>query len=66
MHMHLESAEQELVFLRQHSVQRQRQTSSVSRLYFAVVFAHLCRLVSRHLLRLVMTQETHTSSVSMR
>ena len=40
--------------------------SSVSRLYFAVVFAHLCRLVSRHLLKLVMTQETHTSSVSMR
>ena len=32
----------------------------MSRLYFAVVFAHLCRLVSRHLLKLVMTQETHT------
>ena len=39
--MHLESVEQELVFLRQHSEQRQRQTSLESRLYFAVVFAHL-------------------------
>ena len=46
--MVLESVEQELVFLRQHSEQRQRQTSSVSRQYFAVVYVHLCRLVSRH------------------
>ena len=66
LHMHLESAEQELVFLRQHSVQRQRQTSLVSRLYFAVVFAHLCRLVSKHLLKLVMTQEMHTLNVFMK
>ena len=42
--MVLESAEQELVSLRQHSEQRQRLTSSASRLYFAVVFVHLCRL----------------------
>ena len=52
--------------LRQHSVQRQRQTSSVSRQFFVVVFVHLCRLVSKHFVRQVMTQETHTSSVSMR
>ena len=39
--MVLVSAEQELVFLRQHSEQRQRQTSSVSRQFFAVVFVHL-------------------------
>ena len=45
----LESAEQEPDFLRQHSVQRQRQTSSVSRQFFVVVFVHLCRLVSKHL-----------------
>mgnify|MGYP000373355761 FL=1 len=44
LHMVLESAEQEPDFLRQHSVQRQRLTSSVSRLYFVVVFVHLCRL----------------------
>ena len=53
-------------FLRQHSVQRQRLTSSVSRLYFVVVFVHLCRLVSKHFARLVMIREMHTSSVSMR
>ena len=35
-----QSAEQEPVFLRQHSVQRQRQTSLVSRQFFAVVFVH--------------------------
>ena len=50
----------------EHSVQRQRQTSSVSRQYFAVVFVHLCRLVSRHFAKLDMIQETLTSSVSMR
>ena len=44
----------------------QRQTSLVSRLYFAVVFAHLCRLVSKHLLKLVMTQEMHTLNVFMK
>ena len=57
---------QEQVFLRQPSVQRQRQTFSVSRQYFAVVYAHLCRLVSRLSARLDMIQETHTSSASMR
>ena len=66
LHMVLESAEQEPDFLRQHSVQRQRQTSSVSRQFFVVVFVHLCRLVSKHFAKLVMIQETHTSSVSMR
>ena len=66
LHMALQSVEQELVFLRQHSEQRQRQTSSVSRQYFAVAFVHLCRLVSRHFAKLDMTQETLTSSVSMR
>ena len=35
-----QSVEQEQVFLRQHSEQRQRQTSSVSRQFFAVVFVH--------------------------
>ena len=64
--MVLESVEQELVFLRQHSEQRQRQTSLVSRQFFVVVFVHLCRLVSRHFAKLVTTQEMHTSSVSMR
>ena len=44
----------------------QKQTSSVSRLFSAVVFAHLCRLVLKHFVKLVMTQETHTLSVSMR
>ena len=43
--------------------QRQRQTFLESRQYFAVVFVHLCRLVSRLFARLVMTQEMHTSSV---
>ena len=66
LHMVLQSVEQELVFLRQHSEQRQRQTSSVSRQYFAVVFVHLCRLVSRHFAKLDMIQETLTLSVSMR
>ena len=31
-----------------------------------VVFAHLCRLVSKHLLKLVMTQEMHTLNVFMK
>ena len=63
LHMVLQSVEQELVFLRQHSEQRQRQTSSVSRQYFAVVFVHLCRLVSRHFAKLDMIREMLTSSV---
>ena len=41
LHMHLVLVEQEPVFWRLHSVQRQRQTSSVSRQFFAVVFVHL-------------------------
>ena len=45
---HRQSVAQEPVFLKQHSVQRQRQTFSVSRQFFAVVFVHLCRLVSKH------------------
>ena len=36
-----QSVEQEPVFLRLHSEQRQRQTCLVSRQYFAVVFVHL-------------------------
>ena len=63
---HLVSAQQEQVFLRQHSEQKQKQTSSVSRLFSAAVFVHLCRLVLKHFVKLVMTQETHTLSVSMR
>ncbi len=39
--MHLVSVEQEPVFLRQPSVQRQRQTCLVSRQFFAVVSVHL-------------------------
>ena len=35
------SVEQEQVFWRLHSEQRQRQTSSVSRQFFAAVFVHL-------------------------
>ena len=66
LHMVLLLVEQELVFLKQHSVQKQKQTSSVSRLFSAAVFAHLCRLVLKHFAKLVMTQETHTLSVSMR
>ena len=50
----------------QHSEQRQRQISLVSRPFFAAVFVPLCRLVLIHLLRLVMIQETHTSSAYMR
>jgi hypothetical protein len=64
--MVLVSVVQELVFLKQHSEQKQKQTSLVSRQFFVVVFVHLCRLVSKHFARLVMIQETHTSSVSMR
>ena len=64
--MVLESVEQEQVFLRQHSEQRQRQTSSESRLYFVVVYVHLCRLDSRLFVRLDMIREMHTLSVSMR
>jgi ketol-acid reductoisomerase len=59
-------AQQEPVFLRQHSRQRQRQTSSVSRQFFAAVFAHLCRQVLKHSAKQVMTREMHTSSVFMR
>ena len=51
--MVLVSVEQEPEFLRQHSEQRQRQTSSVSRQFFVVVFVHLCRLVSKHFARLL-------------
>ena len=40
MLMVLQSAEQELVFLRQHSVQRQRQTSSESRQFSVVELLH--------------------------
>ncbi len=54
------------VFLKQISRQRQKQIFLASRQCFAVVFVHLCRLVSRHLQRLVMIQEMHTLSVSMR
>ena len=64
--MVLESAEQELVSLRQHSEQRQRRTSSVSRLYFAVVFVLLCSVDLRHWLKLDMIREMLTSSVSTR
>ena len=64
--MVLESVEQEPEFLRQHSEQRQRQTSSESRLYFVVVYVHLCRLDSRLFVRLDMIREMHTLSVSMR
>ena len=59
-------AEQEQAFLRLPSVQRQRQTFSVSRQFFAAVFAHLCRLVLRLFARLATTRETLTSSASMR
>lgn len=38
----------------------------VSRLYFVVVYVHLCRLVLRHFVKQVMTQEMHILSVSMR
>ena len=44
----------------------QDATSSVSRQFFVAVFVHLCRLVSKHFAKLVMTREMHTSSVSMR
>ena len=66
LHMVLQSVEQELVFLRQHSEQRQRQTSSVSRQYFAVVFVHLCRQDLRHFAKQDMIREMLTLSVSMR
>ena len=44
----------------------QRQICLVSRQFFAVVFVLLCRLVSKHFAKLVMTHVTHTSNVSMR
>ena len=56
----------EQVFLKQHSEQKQKQTSLVSRLFFAAVFAHLCRQVLKHFARQVMIQETLTLSVSTR
>lgn len=62
----LQSVEQEQVFLRLHTEQRQRQTSLVSRQCFAVVYVHLCRLVSKHFVRQDMTQEMLTSNVSMK
>ena len=52
-------------FLKQHSEQKQKQTSSVSRLFFAAVFAHLCRQVLKHFAMLT-TQEMLTLSASMR
>ena len=58
--------EQEQVFLRQHSEQRQKQTSLVSRQFFVVVYVHLCRLVLKHFAKLVMIHVTHTLNVSMR
>ena len=66
LHMHSVSAVQEPVFLKQHSEQKQKQTSSVNRLFFAAVFVHLCRLVLKHFAMPVTTQETLTLSVSMR
>ncbi len=66
LHMVLESVEQEPVFLRQHSEQRQRQTSSVSRQYFAVVLCTYAGWFRDSWLRLDMIREMHTSSVSMR
>ena len=66
MHVHITGGGGEQVFWRLHSVPRLRQTSSVSRQFFVVVFVHLCRLVSRHFAKLDMIQETLTSSVSMR
>ena len=66
LHMVLLLVEQELVFLKQHSVQKQKQTSSVSRQFSVVVLLHLCRLVSKHFAKLDMTREMHTSNVSMR
>ena len=59
-------AAQEQVFLKQHSEQKQKQTSLVSRLFFAAVFAHLCRQVLKHFARQVMIQEKLTLSVSTR
>ncbi len=66
LHMHSVSAVQEPAFLKQQSEQKQKQTSSVSRLFFAAVFVHLCRQVLKHLSMPVTTQEMLTLSVSMR
>ena len=49
-----------------HSEQKQKQTSSVSRLYFAVVYVHLCRQALRHLLKQDMMREMLTLSVFMK
>ena len=43
--LYTSSAEQEPDFLRQHSVQRQRQTSSVSRQFFVVCLLYTSRCV---------------------
>ena len=48
------------------SAPRPKPTSSESRLYFVVVYVHLCRLDSRLFVRLDMIREMHTLSVSMR
>ena len=48
-HMVLRSEEQEPVSSRLHSVQRQRQTFSANRRFFAAVCALLCRQALRHL-----------------
>lgn len=66
LHMHSVSAVQEPAFLKQHSEQKQKQTSSVNRLFFAAVFVHLCRQVLKHFAMPVTTQEMLTLSVSMR
>ena len=55
-----------VAFLRLHSEQRQRPTSSASRLFSAAAFALLCRQALRLSLRLAMTRETLTLSASTR
>ena len=44
----------------------QKQTSLVSRQFFVVVYVHLCRLVLKHFVKLVMTHVMLTSNVSTR
>ena len=56
------SAAHAQAFLKPTSAPKPKPTSLVSRLFFAAVFAHLCRLATKPSLRLVTTRATHISS----
>ena len=58
------AVEQDATGKAQDLAQKQKQTYSVNRQFFAAVLQLLCKQVLKHLLKQVMTQETLTLSVS--